>query len=199
MADGKYIPRSARRTEEARRQYTEVLVPGIPDHLESAVFNFLNAVTPVKMLPDLEASLRRPLEREYNARGLISVRNSVEKTWAEAGDDWLLDVIDHRLHHLLELHQEVDADAYTYAGSLRQSLIAGGSAYEVVRGEDEGRLRLEDRVTEEVRMGATTAMAHGKSGDHLRIAWSAIYSRSPNPPRRTARLSERSKSRLHRS
>ena len=154
----------------------DVLHEGVPDWLWSGFFTWVEArfrsasgYLQSDMLQAVEQQMRTSLDWRHGADS--AWRSFRERMFND--HDLALEVANFLL---VPVNREYKR--YEIAGDLEAMLSLSGSAWRVA--EDDGFLRLERRVPEEVRDRYRDVAQQGRHGEHLRAAWAAMYGRNPD-------------------
>lgn len=173
--------RPLEQTAEETTEY-DTLVEGVPHWLLASVSAWFEKLFFPDGYPD-EVCLHR-VERDLRIsldwkNGGFSALRSLRQMWT-ADEHLGLRLLDHQLH---QLRWTRGRDAIR---EMAACLEDGGSAWKVAvrndaQNEYEAIFGLERRVDPTVVKDAQMAMNRGKSGVHLREAWNAAFSVTPNP------------------
>jgi hypothetical protein len=164
----------------------DALHPGVPSHLRTSLWRWVASNLPT------EDSLLQ-IERRFRLTGLVDLPLAGEwslsrlQDWVFEDEEFFLDIVDFLLS-TLDVHPRHPEDPHyhSYLSAkedmtfLMGILNDAGSLWRL--GATGKRLQLERRVEPTVEAAAEQVMGKGdKAAQHLRLAWSAIYGRHPDP------------------
>ena len=160
-----------------REHSGETLHEGVPPHLRNRLLSWisrrLGSSYRAANLSRIEVELRMPMDFTL---GEDSAWDSL-KRHMDNDPNRMLEVI-----NFLLAQEPTHEDVMAGVGDvvfLEHSLSTGGSAWRAT-GEG-GTPHLERRVPEEVQKRYDEVSRTGRSGDHLRLAWQAMYRQNPSP------------------
>ena len=174
-----FVPLHARDDPREAERYRETLVEGIPPWLRSTVGEFLQAMfvgqygTPrADVLKEVELFLCVELDW---SNGVISAFDDLQARVYKDDETFGLNVIDLTLGR----HREESSDA---PQQLDVMMTAAGSAWTVQFDSHRKCWALERRVEESMRKVVSSTLGKGgRPAEHLRIAWTSAFGRTPNP------------------
>lgn len=164
----------------------DALRPGVPSHLRTSLWKWVASLLPseddllrVERKLRIEELVYIPLGRDWALEQLQKQAFADEKLFFDVVDS-LLSELDVRPRPDDHPHYQDYLAAKVNMTILVRMLNEAGSIWRV--GAAGERLKLERRVEPAVEAAADRVMSTGdKAARHLRLAWSAIYGRNPDP------------------